>query len=64
MNNFRCVDKEQNDMMCNGNMAMHGIECPVVYECPIERVCHREIYHHVPQACHFMIDLKNGIIST
>ena len=57
MYNFnRCMDKEQGGMMNNGNlysgnMTMSGMECPVVYECPIERVCHREIHHHVPHVC-------------
>ena len=32
-------------------MQLDGITCPVVYECPIERVCHREICHHVPHVC-------------
>lgn len=57
----RCMDKSM-DMGMNmpydmGNMHMgceqplqlDGITCPVVYECPVERVCHREICHHVPQ---------------
>ena len=48
MNNFRCMDNSTNGMMY-GNSNMAGMECPVVYECPIERVCHREIHHHVPQ---------------
>ena len=60
MYNFRCMDKSKDMMydnnMYNGNMYMQGMECPVIYECPIERVCHREIHHHVPQDCYFMID--------
>ena len=56
MYNFRCMDKgndmmHENNMMYNGNMSMSGMECPVIYECPIERVCHREICHHVPHVC-------------
>ena len=35
-------------------MQLEGVTCPVIYECPIERVCHREICHHVPQECPFM----------
>ena len=54
MNNFRCVDKQDNSMIYNGNMTMPGMECPVVYECPVERVCHREKNHHVPQDCPHM----------
>ena len=54
MYNFRCADKENKGMMYNGNMSMTGMECPVIYECPIERVCHREIHHHVPQDCPLM----------
>ena len=50
-NNFRCVDKGMDGMIYNGNIEMDGMECPVVYECPIERVCHREIHHHVPHVC-------------
>ena len=47
MYNFRCMDKEQGGMMYDGNMSMPGMECPVIYECPIERVCHRVINHHI-----------------
>jgi len=32
-------------------MQLEGVTCPVVYECPVERVCHREICHHVPHVC-------------
>lgn len=28
-----------------------GVVCPPVYECPVERVCHREIVHEVPHIC-------------
>ena len=34
--------------MQNGNMSLPGVECPPVYECPQERICHREINHYVP----------------
>ena len=34
----RCCDM-QNDTM--------KIECPPVYECPCEKVCHREINHQI-----------------
>ena len=54
----RCMDTEMGMNMNQGmnmNMGMEsaplqldGVECPVVYECPIERVCHREIHHHIP----------------
>ena len=64
MYNFRCVDNSNNNMNYNSNVNVTGMECPVVYECPIERVCHREIHHHVPQDCHFMIDDNSGFIST
>ena len=30
---------------------LEGVTCPVVMEAPIERVCHREICHHVPHVC-------------
>ena len=53
MNNFRCVDKG-NDGIFNGRITMPGMECPVIFECPVERVCHREIHHHVPQDCPLM----------
>jgi len=48
MYNYRCVDNEKFENIYNGNINMDGIECPVIYECPVERVCHREIHHHVP----------------
>ena len=51
MYNFRCVDNSNNNMNYNSNVNVTGMECPVVYECPIERVCHREIHHHVPHVC-------------
>lgn len=52
----RCMDKtmEMNgyyDMPYDAQIQLEGITCPVVYECPIERVCHREICHHVPHIC-------------
>ena len=53
-NNFRCMDNTDMSMMYNGHISMNGMECPVIYECPIERVCHREIHHHVPQDCPLM----------
>lgn len=57
----RCMDTEMG-MSMNQSMDMSmgmesaplqldGVECPVVYECPIERVCHREIHHHIPHVC-------------
>lgn len=30
---------------------LRGIVCPPVYECPQERVCHRQIVHEVPHVC-------------
>lgn len=62
----RCMDKSMemdmnkdmykySDMSMNygygASMQLEGVTCPVVYECPIERVCHREICHHVPHVC-------------
>ena len=53
----RCFDIDKNvdyTMNMMGDFPMQqfdGIECPVVYECPIEKVCHREIVHHVPHVC-------------
>jgi len=26
---------------------IHGVECPPVVKCPIEKVCHRDIHHKV-----------------
>mgnify|MGYP003396051195 FL=1 len=34
---------------CAGSM--HGIVTPPVYECPEERIIHREIVHQVPHIC-------------
>ena len=65
MFNKRCMDKTMDYGMENKNMNMpydnmnmgyqplqlDGITCPVVYESPIEKVCHREICHHVPHVC-------------
>jgi len=31
--------------------AMPGMVCPPVYECPQERIIHREIMHEVPHVC-------------
>ena len=42
-----------NSYMMSGmgmNMNM-GCEMPPVYECPQERVCHREFVHNVPHVC-------------
>ena len=36
MYNFRCVDNSNNNMNYNSNVNVTGMECPVVYECPIE----------------------------
>lgn len=33
------------------NNTMQGMECQPVYECPCERVVHREVCHHVPHIC-------------
>ena len=30
---------------------LSGVVCPPVYECPQERVIHREIMHEVPHVC-------------
>lgn len=37
----------------NSTMAspLQGMVCPPVYECPQERVIHREIMHEVPHVC-------------
>ena len=37
-------------MMMN-NMPMMGCQMPPVYECPQERVCHKEFVHEVPHVC-------------
>ncbi len=28
-----------------------GVVCAPIYECPVERVCHRQIVHEVPHVC-------------
>lgn len=38
-------------MPMNQNMMDPGCVMPPVYECPQERVCHREIVHEVPHVC-------------
>lgn len=45
-----------NQMMYQNNMGMQtqaaqGCVMPTVYECPQERVCHKEIIHEVPHVC-------------
>lgn len=54
----RCVDSKMNNEMPNYEcskrddmMCMGGIKCPPIYECPTERVCHREFVHEVPHIC-------------
>lgn len=60
----RCFDKSMNfinDATINYNemeyptmqnqMVNPSCEMPPVYECPKERVCHREIVHIVPHIC-------------
>lgn len=43
----RCYEKNDNDMVNKQmNMPM-GDGCAPVMECPVERVCHREICHDV-----------------
>ena len=32
-------------------MPIMGMQVPPVYECPQERVCHKEILHEVPHVC-------------
>lgn len=36
-------------MMMGGAYGMMGCQMPPVYECPQERVCHKEFVHNVPQ---------------
>lgn len=52
----RCMDKDMMDQKNYkagdmaygyGQMPYPGIECTPIYECPCERVCHREINHMV-----------------
>lgn len=38
-------------MMNMGGMNMMGCQMPPIYECPEERVCHREFVHEVPHIC-------------
>ena len=50
----RCVDdtptaKQFDGMPAGTDMSMGECGCPPIYECPCERVCHREINHVVPQ---------------
>lgn len=40
--NDRCFDESNTE-----TMKISGMECAPIYECPCERVCHREINHHV-----------------
>ena len=43
----RCYDKDDNEMQKMG-MNMNGnFGCAPIVECPMERVCHREICHDV-----------------
>lgn len=37
------------NMMSSVSASMPGMVCAPVYECPQERVIHREIMHEVPQ---------------
>lgn len=39
------------NMYMGSSCAMPGIVMPPVYECPKERVIHREIMHEVPHVC-------------
>ena len=60
MNNKRCMEypeamemgkkemPKRDDMMAEN---FPGVVCPPVYECPVERVCHRQIVHEVPHVC-------------
>ena len=41
-------DNRCHNVDMGGNIDLPGVECPPVYECPQERVCHRQICHHVP----------------
>ncbi len=45
----RCMDKEIMNQKTNkvGDMPYSEVECAPIYECPCERVCHREINHMV-----------------
>lgn len=43
----RCIDGQQNTCDIKPEV-LPGMECQPVMECPCERVCHREICHHVP----------------
>jgi len=36
-------------MLMGGNVMSMGCTMPPIYECPQERVCHREFVHEVPQ---------------
>ncbi len=61
MNNKRCMEypeametvkqemPKRDDMIPTENYP--GVVCSPIYECPIERVCHRQIVHEVPHVC-------------
>ena len=44
---------EMKDMNMGGCSCepLRGVVCQPVYECPQERVCHRQIVHEVPHVC-------------
>ena len=51
MDNYFDMDNDKMTKDNSGNMmgdAMPGVVCPLIYECPEERVCHRYICHEVP----------------
>ena len=61
--NKKCCERQNGygygSMMNQQPMMEQPIMEPTITNC-----VEKEFYHEVPQACHFMIDLKKGIIST
>ncbi len=41
-----CMQMQTNKME---GESLPGVVCAPIYECPVERVCHRQIIHEVPQ---------------
>lgn len=45
----RCIDPSESMINKNGMENECGISCQPIYEPIVEKCCHREIYHEVPQ---------------
>ena len=51
MNQYEYPQAVPTETIGGGMMNMIGCQMPPVYECPQERVCHKEIVHEVPHIC-------------